>query len=96
MICCFDAKIPPVVSLWSKVISALEAVLARNLISNDEWIFCESIVHEVRLRTFGGPQNTPDREIASVTVDGAFDTRKCRDAIAARGATAIIPPLGNA
>ena len=50
-----------------------------------------------------------DQEIASVTVDGAFDTRKCHDAIhcpatvclqtvrgAARGAAAIIPPRKNA
>ena len=39
---------------------------------------------------------TPEQEIASVTADGAFDTRKCHDAIAARGATAIIPPRKNA
>ena len=37
-------------------------------------------------------QISPDQEIASVTADGAFDTRKCHDAIAARGAAAIIPP----
>lgn len=41
-------------------------------------------------------QIPPDQEIASVTADGAFDTRKCHDAIAARGATAIIPPRKNA
>ena len=40
-------------------------------------------------------QIPPDREIASVTADGAFDTRKCHDAIAARGAAAIIPPQKN-
>ena len=34
-----------------------------------------------------------DQEIASVTADGAFDTRKCHDAIAAPGAAAIIPPV---
>ena len=38
----------------------------------------------------------PDQEIVSVTADGAFDTRKCHDAIAARGAAAIIPPRKNA
>ena len=38
----------------------------------------------------------PGQEIASVTADGAFDTRKCHDAIAARGAAAIIPPRKNA
>ena len=37
-----------------------------------------------------------DQEIASVTADGAFDTRKCHEAIAARGAAAIIPPRKNA
>lgn len=38
----------------------------------------------------------PEQQIASVTADGAFDTRKCHDAIAARGAVAIIPPRKNA
>ena len=38
----------------------------------------------------------PGQEIASVTADGAFDTRKCHGAIAARGAAAIIPPRKNA
>jgi hypothetical protein len=37
-------------------------------------------------------QIPPDQEITTVTADGAFDTRKCHDAIAARGAAAIIPP----
>ena len=54
-------------------------------------------------------QIPPDQEIASVTADGAFDTRKCHDAIhcpatvclqtvrgAARSAAAIIPPRKNA
>ena len=41
-------------------------------------------------------QIPPVREIASVTADGAFDTRKCQDAIAARGAAAIIPHRNNA
>ena len=34
--------------------------------------------------------------IASVTADGAYDGRACRDAIALRGAEAIIPPRRNA
>ncbi len=38
----------------------------------------------------------PEQEIATVTADGAFDTRKCHGAIAARGAAAIIPPRKNA
>lgn len=41
-------------------------------------------------------QIPPEQEIASVTADGAFDTRKCHDAIAARGAAAIIPHRKNA
>lgn len=41
-------------------------------------------------------QIPPEQEIGSVTADGAFDTRKCHDAIAARGADAIIPPRKNA
>ena len=38
----------------------------------------------------------PDQDIASVTADGAYDTRKCHEAIAERGAAAIIPPRKNA
>lgn len=41
-------------------------------------------------------QIRPDQEIGSVTADGAYDTRKCHDAIANRGAGAIIPPRKNA
>ena len=41
-------------------------------------------------------QIPPEQEIAGVTADGAFDTRKCHDANAARGAAAIIPPRKNA
>jgi hypothetical protein len=54
-------------------------------------------------------QIPPEQQIASVTApshglqanrcratDGAFDTRKCHDAIAARGAAAIIPPRKSA
>ncbi|GHG96031.1 transposase [Pseudodonghicola xiamenensis] len=33
-----------------------------------------------------------DEQIGSVTADGAYDTRKCHDAIADRGADAVIPP----
>ena len=36
-----------------------------------------------------------DQEIATVTADGAYDTRRCHNVIAARGATAIIPPRRN-
>ena len=41
-------------------------------------------------------QIPPDQEIGSVTADGAYDTRKCHDAIANRGAHAVIPPRKNA
>ena len=54
-------------------------------------------------------QIPPDQEIASViapshglkanrerATDGAYDTRKCHDAIAERGAAAIIPQHRNA
>jgi len=41
-------------------------------------------------------QIPPDQEIGSVSADGAFATRKCHDAIAARGAAAVIPPRKNA
>jgi len=41
-------------------------------------------------------QIPPDQDIGSVTADGAYDTRKCHDAIAARGAHAVIPPRKNA
>ena len=41
-------------------------------------------------------QITADQDIASVPADGAYDTRKCHDAIAERGAHAVIPPRKNA
>ncbi|MEQ5872940.1 IS5 family transposase [Sagittula sp. NFXS13] len=37
-----------------------------------------------------------DQDIGSVTADGAYDTRKCHNAIADRGADAVIPPRKNA
>ena len=37
-----------------------------------------------------------EQEIGSVTADGAYDTRNCHDAIADRGAQAVIPPRKNA
>ncbi|WP_390910353.1 IS5 family transposase [Pseudosulfitobacter sp. SM2401] len=41
-------------------------------------------------------QIPPDEEIGSVTGDGAYDTRKCHDAIAERNAHAVIPLRKNA
>ena len=37
-----------------------------------------------------------DQDISSVTADGAYDTRKCHEAIAARDAHAVVPPRKNA
>ncbi len=37
-----------------------------------------------------------NQDIGSVTADGAYDTRKCHDAVADRGAHAVIPPRKNA
>jgi hypothetical protein len=36
-----------------------------------------------------------DQPLGIVTADGAYDTRTCHAAIAARGATAVIPPRKN-
>jgi hypothetical protein len=41
-------------------------------------------------------QIPPDQELGRVTADGAYDTRKCQDAIAARNAHAVVPPRKNA
>ena len=41
-------------------------------------------------------QIPPGQELGSVTADGAYDTRKCHDAIAARNAHAVAPPRKNA
>ncbi|MTJ05050.1 MAG: IS5 family transposase [Sediminimonas qiaohouensis] len=41
-------------------------------------------------------QIPPDQDIEMVTADGAYNTRKCHDAIAARNAHAVIPPRKNA
>lgn len=41
-------------------------------------------------------QSPPEREIATVTANGAFDAGKCHDAMAARGVAANIPPGRNA
>ncbi len=51
---------------------------------------------EVTSCDIGDAPMLPDRDIASVTADGAYDTRKCQDAIAERGAHAVIPPRKNA
>lgn len=58
---------------------------------------------EVTTRNFGDApmlpelldQIEPDQAIGSVTADGAYDTRKCHDAVATFGAHAVIPPRKN-
>ncbi|MBE7158240.1 MAG: IS5 family transposase, partial [Rhodospirillales bacterium] len=40
-------------------------------------------------------QISPQETLSQVTADGAYDTRPCRAAIAARGAAALIPPRRN-
>ena len=40
-------------------------------------------------------QIPPDEALASVSADGAYDTRTCHAAIAQRGAQAVIPPRKN-
>lgn len=40
-------------------------------------------------------QIPPDEPIANVTGDGAYDTKGCHEAIAKRGAQAVIPPRKN-
>lgn len=37
-----------------------------------------------------------EQDIVSITAEGAYDTRKCHDAFADRGADAVIPPGKNA
>ena len=37
-----------------------------------------------------------DQDIGSVTADGAYETRKCQEAIAARDAQRVVPPRKNA
>jgi hypothetical protein len=41
-------------------------------------------------------QKSADQDLASVTADGACDSRKCHDAVAECGAHAVIPPRKNA
>jgi len=41
-------------------------------------------------------QFSADQGLGSVKEDGAYDTRKCHEAIAAHDACAIIPPRKNA
>ncbi len=41
-------------------------------------------------------QIPPDQVVGSVTADGAYDTRKCYEAIAARDANTVIPPRKSA
>jgi hypothetical protein len=69
---------------------------------NEETLEIRAI--EVTSSSIGDAPMLPDlleqipsnEEIGTVTADGAYDTRKCHDAIAARNAHAVIPPRKNA
>ena len=54
-----------------------------------------SNVGDARMLPESLDQIPADQTIRSVTTDGAYDTGKCHDAIAARGAHAVIPPSKN-
>lgn len=55
------------------------------------------IVHAPYSARAAGPDHArAEDRTATVTANGASDTRKCHDAIAARGAAASIPPRNNA
>lgn len=41
-------------------------------------------------------QTPDDQDIGKVTADGAYDTRRCHDAIAICNAHAVVPPRKNA
>ena len=58
--------------------------------------FTESSVGEAPILPGLLSQIPEDKPIASVTADGAYDGRTCRDAIADHGAEAIAPPRRNA
>jgi len=73
--------------------SNLSRVRARPIV--DICALCSEGFVSPMLRNLLG-QVWADEAIASVTADGACDTRGCRDAIANRGADAVIPPLRNA
>ena len=59
---------------------------------------------EVTGSNIGDPPMLPEllnqipsnQDICSVTADGAYDTRKCHEVIAARDAHAVVPPRKNA
>mgnify|MGYP001790855285 CR=1 FL=1 len=54
-----------------------------------------SNVGDARMLPESLDQIPADQTIRSVTTDGAYDTGKCHDAIAARGSHAVIPPSKN-
>jgi transposase len=58
--------------------------------------FTTSDVGDAPMRPELLKQIPPDQEIASVTADGAYDTRACHAAIAERGPATVIPPRKNA
>ncbi len=46
----------------------------------------------MRMNATRSNQIPTDQTIGSVTADGAYDTRRCHNAIAVRNAHAVIPP----
>ena len=78
--------------VWRKVHLAIdEATLEVRAVE-----FTDSTVGDAPMQPGLLSQIPGNEPIASVTADGAYDGRACRDAIALRGAEAIIPPRRNA
>jgi len=78
--------------VWRKVHLAIdEATLEVRAVE-----FTDSTVGDAPMLPGLLSQIPGDETIASVTADGAYDGRACRNAIASRGADAIIPPRRNA
>jgi len=77
------------------IIGCATEVIAEHIRSYDKDDITFDPVHYLRLPELLN-QIPPDQDIGSVTADGAYDTRKCHEAIAARNAHTVIPPRKNA
>ena len=78
--------------VWRKVHLAVdEATLEVRAVE-----FTDSTVGDAPMLPGLLSQSPQGERIASVTADGVHDGRACRDAVAVRGADAIIPPRRNA
>ena len=75
---------PPARTCWPKtVVFAVKRAghkTCQNRAGSAGWFWLPELLSQI----------SPDQEIASVTADGAYDPRKCHDAIAERGAAAVI------